>query len=210
MQGSVTLGSYVVPITTILTVLGLLVGIGLAVLFALTLGLSSYYQVRTTRRERMQSGVQNTLLSRAFSPEPDWDDWVDDLSETERTVAIDPLAEYLREPDGSEADSLKSLGKELGIPACAQNELELGHTYERLQALTWLIRLDTPEPYHDASYEPKTPAERAAVARLLFQTEQLERPEQGIELMLNGATKEFSVFGQVRCIDWLILSAESS
>jgi len=196
MQGSVTMGSYIVPITTILIVIGLLVGIGLLVSFALTMGLSVYYKEGATQRDKVRSDVQNTLLSRAFSPEPEWNDWVTELSDTERTVAIDSLAEYLRELDGSEADSLKMLGKELDVPERAKKALERGHTYERLQALTWLIRLETPEPYYAASYEPTTQAERAAVARLLFQTGQLERAENGIELMLEGATGEFSVFGQ--------------
>jgi len=196
MQGSVTIGSYIVPITTILIVIGLLVGIGLLASFALTMGLSTYYQLGATQRDKVRPDIQNGILSRAFSPEPEWDDWVNELSDTERTVATDSLAEYLRELDGSETESLKMLGKELGISERAKKELERGHTYERLQALTWLIRLDAPEPYHDASYEPTTPPERAAVARLLFQTGQLERPEQGIELMLEGATREFSVFGQ--------------
>lgn len=196
MQGSVTIGSYIVPITTILIVLGLLVGIGLLVSFALTMGLSVYYKLGARQRDKVRSDVQNTLLTRAFSPEPEWNEWVNELSDTERTVAINSLAEYLRELDGSEAASLKLLGSELGIPERAKKALERGHTYERLQALTWLIRLETPEPYYDASYEPTVQAERAAVARLLFQTGQLERPEEGIELMLGEATGEFSVFGQ--------------
>lgn len=196
MQGSVTIGNYIVPITTILIVIGLLVGIGLLVSLALTMGLSVYQHNWATRRDELQSDVKNTILSRAFAPEPEWNDWVGSLSEIERTVAIDSLAEYLRELDGSETESLKTLGVALGLPERARAKLEQGHTYERLQALTWLIRLDTPEPYHAASYEPTTPAERAAVARLLYQTGELDHPEQGIELMLDGATDEFSVFGQ--------------
>jgi hypothetical protein len=160
------------------------------------MGLSIYYQAGAKRREKVRSDVQNTLLSRAFSPEPEWNKWVNELSDRERTVATNSLAEYLRELDGSEAESLKLLGRELGIPERAKKALERGHTYERLQALTWLIRLETAAPYDAASYEPTSQAERAAVARLLFQTGQLERPEQGIELMLEGATGEFSVFGQ--------------
>jgi hypothetical protein len=196
MQGGVTLGGYIVPIATLLIVLGLLVGIGLLVSMALTMGLSIYHKVGATRRHRVRSEVQETLLSRAFSPDPEWDEWVAGLTETERTVATAALAEYLRELDGSEAESLSALGTALGIPERAQEQLERGHTHERLQALTWLIRLDTPAPYHAATYEPTTSAERAAVARLLFETGQLDTPEQGLELMLDAATEEFSVFGQ--------------
>lgn len=196
MQASVTLGGYIIPITTILIALGLLVGIGLVVSFALTVGLSWYRYLVAKRRERVRDDVQNELLDRAFVSEPDWGEWVSTLSATEQSVATDLLSEYLRELDGSEADSLKRLGTELGLPEQAQAWLENGHTFERLQALTWLIRLDNPVPYQQAAYEPQTAAERASVARLLYETESLETPEEGIELLLGGATEEFPVFGQ--------------
>ena len=196
MQGSVTVGGYIVPIRVVLVALGLLIGIGLVVSFALTLGLSWYRHRNTTRRNRVRPDVQDALLQRAFSPDPDWDDWVGTLSATERRVAEDLLDEYLRELDGSEADSLKQLGTALGIPERARSNLERGHTFVRLQALTWLVRLDDAEPYQTASYEPETPDERATVARLLLQTGNLDSPEQGIDLLLDGATAEFSVFGQ--------------
>ncbi|MFY4813770.1 HEAT repeat domain-containing protein [Haloarcula sp. AONF1] len=196
MQGAVAVGEYSVPISVILAVIGLLVGIGLIVSLALTMGLSSYRYLKATQRSRVRSDVQSELLSRAFAPEPKWDEWAPTLSKTERSVATELLAEYLRELDGSEADSLKQLGVALGIPDEARADLERGHTFVRLQALTWLIRLDDPDPYHAASYEPTTQAERAAVARLLFQTGQLDTPAAGVELLLDGATTEFSVFGQ--------------
>ena len=196
MQGSVTLGGYIIPITTILIALGLLVGVGLVVSFTLTMGLSGYRYLTAKRRERVRGDVQNTLLDRAFSPDPDWEEWVSTLSATERNVATELLGEYLHELDGREADSLKTLGTALGVPEQARADLEQGHTFERLQALTWLIRLDDPEPYRTAGYEPETPAERASVARLLFETESLATPEEGLKLLLDGATEEFSVFGQ--------------
>ena len=196
MQGSVTLGGYIIPIATILIFLGLLVGIGLVVSAVLTLGLSTYRHRQLTRRDRVRSDVQDALLGQAFAPDPDWDDWVDTLSATERRVAEELLAEYLRELGGSEADSLKHLGSVLGLPERARRDLETGHRFARLQALTWLIRLDDAAPYQAAAYEPATPAERAAVARLLMKTETLDSPEHGIELLLVDATGEFSVFGQ--------------
>ncbi|WP_323675924.1 HEAT repeat domain-containing protein [Halorubellus sp. PRR65] len=196
MQGDVGFGGYILPIETVLVVLGLLVGIGLVVSAGLTLGLSVYRHRRDERADRVRPDVQDALLERAFSPDPNWDDWIDTLSATERQVAEDLLAEYLRELDGSETDSLKELGAALGIPERARSDLERGHKFVRLQALTWLIRLDDPEPYRAASYGPETPPERASVARLLSQTGELISPRQGLELLLAGATEEFSVFGQ--------------
>jgi hypothetical protein len=196
MQGSVTIGGYIVPIRVVLVGLGLLVGTGLVVSFALTLGLSVDRYRSATRRDRVRSELQDALLERAFSPDPDWGSWVDTLSGTERRVAEDLLAEYLRELDGSEADSLKQLGTALAIPERTRSDLEQGHTFVRLQALTWLVRLEDPEPYQRASYEPETPDERATVARLLLQTGTLASPEHGLELLLDGTTAEFSVFGQ--------------
>jgi len=196
MQGDVALFGYLVPIVVILTFLGLLVGIGLVVSFALTMGLSSYRAVVADRRERVRPELQSELLSRAFGGAPDWNDWVAGLSSRERHVVTELLGEYLRELDGSEADSLRELGATLGIPERAQRDLERGHTFERLQALTWLIRLELSEPYFAASYEPSTPAERAAVARLLYDTDTLASPVDGLEILLSETNEEFSVFGQ--------------
>jgi len=196
MQSGVTLLGYIIPISVILTVIGLVVGIGLVVSFALTMGLSSYRYLVAQRRERVRPDIQSELFTRAFSPDPAWDDWVAGLSDRERDVATDILAESLRELDGSEAESFRALGRALGLPERARADLEGGHTFERLQALTWLIRLKLPEPYRSAAYEPTTPAERASVARLLYETDALASPEEGIEVLLAETTGEFSVFGQ--------------
>ncbi|WP_262177092.1 HEAT repeat domain-containing protein [Haloarcula laminariae] len=196
MQGNVALFGQTVPVTVILTVLGLLVGIGLVVSFALTMGLSSYLAFVADRREDVRSDLQSELLNRAFGEDPDWDGWVDSLSDRERHVVTELLGEYLRELNGSEAEPLRDLGTVLGLPKQAQRDLERGHMYERLQALTWLIRLKQPEPYFAASYEPSTPAEQAAVARLLYETDALASPAEGLEILLAEASQEFSVFGQ--------------
>lgn len=196
MAGAVALGGYTVPITTVLLALGLLVGTGLVVSFALTIGLSSYRYLKATRRERVRGPVQSTILDKAFSPDANWEEWVSTLSTTERSMALELLGEYLRELEGSEAESLKDLGAALNVPEQARAELEQGHMYERLQALTWLIRLEDPEPYRTAAYEPQTAPERASVARLLYETEALDTPEAEIRLLLEGVSEEFSIFGQ--------------
>lgn len=196
MQGDVALFGYLIPRVVILTVLGLLIGIGLVVTFTLTMGLSGYRSFITDRRDNVRPRLRAELLDRAFGTDPAWEEWIAGLSDRERHVATELLGEFLRELDGSEAESLREFGIALGIPDRAQRDLERGHKFERLQALTWLIRLHRPEPYLSASYEPTTPAERASVARLLYETQSFESPETGLEMMLVGTTGEFSVFGQ--------------
>ena len=159
---SVTAFGYVVPLTVVLVFVALVIGLLLAVLFYFTISYSVYRSVKKTRRDRVRPDLRTELLDRLFAEDPEWEQWVGDLTAVEREVAESLLDEHLRELDGVEAESLRGLGDALGIPERSGRQLETGGEYTRLQALTWLTLLRRPGPYADSSFEPQTPRERVS------------------------------------------------
>jgi hypothetical protein len=196
MVGAVSTFGYSVSLTVVLVILALVVGLALAVMFWLTVGLSIYRSIGKTRRERVRDDLQATLLDGTFAPEFDWNEWVAGLTSVERDVVESLLDEYLRELDGEHVERLRELGDALEIPARSKRRLERGGEYERLYALTWLTLLERPDRLHAADFEPRTPRERAAVARLRHESGDFESAAEGIELLLEGTRTQFTVFGQ--------------
>jgi len=195
LQGVSALG-YTVPLAVVLAVLALLVGIGLAVMFWLTLAVSVSRSVRDTRRERVQSDLRDQLLDRMFDPDAEWDEWVEGLSRRERSVVESLLDEYLREVDGRQAERLRDLGTALEIPERAARRLGSRNEFDRLTALTWLTLLQAPETVQETDFTPQTSRERASVARLQYENGTLDDPREGLSLLLENAETEFTVFGQ--------------
>lgn len=193
---TVTAFGYTVPLTVILVFIALVISLLLSVSFYLTIGLSVYRSVKKSRRDRVRSDLRTELLDRLFADEPGWDTWVEELDAVEQEVVESLLDEHLRELDGGDAETLRELGDELGIPERAARRLETGTEYTRLGALTWLTLLRRPEPYLESSFEPQTPSERAAVVTLLQQTDKLPDGETGISILLDGTDEQFTVFGQ--------------
>jgi hypothetical protein len=187
---------YSVRLIVLVIVLALIIGVALAVLFWLTVGLSVYRSVRNTRQERVRDALQTRLLDGVFSEDPDWEPWVQTLSRVERDVVEDLLDQYLRELDGENVVRLQELGAVLAIPERSKRRLDASGEYTRLYALTWLSLLGRPEEVHEADFTPTTPRERASVARLRYDTDDLDSPAEGISVLLNGATSQFSIFGQ--------------
>ncbi len=196
MATSVSLFGYGLPLAVVVTVLAVVIGVSLVVMLCLTLGLSLYRSVKRRRRATVRDDLQDGLLERTFAPDPDWSEWVATLSATEREVLESLLDEYLRELDGAAVETLRALGDELGIPARAQRRLEGRGEYARLAALTWLTLLERPDRLRRAEFSPRTPRERAAVTRLRYESDDLEMPAEGVSLLLEGATAQFTVFGQ--------------
>jgi hypothetical protein len=195
MVGMISAFGYSVSLTIILVIVALVIGLGLAVMFWLTVGLSVYRSVQETRRERGRDDLRDRLLDGVFDPNPDWG-WVEELSRTECHALEALLNEYLRELDGQDAEKLHELGEKLGIPDRSKQQLETGGEYERLYALTWLALLNRPDLSRAAEFSPQTPRERAAVARLRHESGDLEAPDEGISILLDDTTSQFTVFGQ--------------
>jgi hypothetical protein len=183
-------------LTVMLVVLAVFVGLAIAVMFWLTMALSIYRSVTRTRAGRVRSDVENDLLDGVFGPDRDWTAWVSTLSRTERTVLEDLLDEYVREIDGTDVERLVTLGEALDVPERSRRELTARDEYDRLNALTWLTLLDCPDALRETEFEPRTPRERAAVARLRYETDDLASPSEGIDVLLSDATTQFTVFGQ--------------
>lgn len=187
---------YGVPLMVLVLALALVIGLALAVLFWLTTGLSVVRSVQDTRRQRVHDDLQSRLLEGVFAEDPRWEPWVRGLSGIERDVVEDLLDEYLRELDGENVARLQELGAVLGIPERSKRQLEARGEYRRLRALTWLRLLGRPDEYHAAEFTPETPRERASVARLRHETDDLDAPAEGVAIMLDGTTSQFSIFGQ--------------
>ncbi|WP_336327491.1 HEAT repeat domain-containing protein [Halovenus sp. HT40] len=194
--GTITGFGYSVPRIVVIVFVALVLGIALAVLFWLTVGWSTYRSVQRTRRDRVRDDLQSELLDHLFEPDVDWEPWVTGLSGTEREVVESLLDEYLRELDGSDADKLRGLGRELGIPERSTRQLQSRGEYTRLSALTWLTLLREPDPLAEVNFEPQTPRERASVARLRYESDDLDSPAEGVDILLGEATTQFTIFGQ--------------
>lgn len=182
--------------TTILIALALVIGFLLVVSSHLTIGLSVYYSVKQSRRDRVRPDLRTELLDRLFADNPRWDEWVGEFTAIEREVVESLLDEHLRELDGDDADTLRGLGDALGIPERARQQLETRNEYVRLRAFTWLTLLRRPDPYLDSSIDPQTPRERASVVTLLQQTGHLPDVATGISILLDDIDEQFAVFGQ--------------
>jgi hypothetical protein len=194
MASSITAFGYTVPLVVVLVFIALVVGLALAVMFWLTIGWSIYRSVQDTRRERVRDDLQTELLDGMFEPENDWEPWVTGLSGVERDVVESLLDEYLRELDGQDVESLRELGRELQIPERSRRQLRKRGEYTRLSGLTWLTLLG--EPGYAREFEPTTSRERAALARLREESGDLETPAEGVSILLDDATNQFTVFGQ--------------
>lgn len=166
------------------------------VLAVLTLGLSVVRAVRGSRRAQVRGELQDEMVDRLFNPETEWSDWVEGLSDVEREVAENLLKEYVRELDGETVETLRRLGEELGIPDRSTERLNSQREYQRLYALTWLALLGRPDRLRTATFQPETDCERAAVARMRHESDDLEETAEGLEPPLDGTTTQLSVFGQ--------------
>ncbi|MFC6721426.1 HEAT repeat domain-containing protein [Halobacteriaceae archaeon SHR40] len=196
MASSISAFGYTVPLVVVLVLLALVVGLALVVMFWLTTIWSIYRSVQDTRRDQVRDDLQDELLERMFDPDAEWRPWVSSLSSVERDVVESLLDEYIRELDGQDVDQLQELGRELGIPEHSKRQLGKREEYTRLAALTWLTLLADPESLHATDFEPRTPRERAAVARLRWESDDLDTAVEGISILLDDATTQFTVFGQ--------------
>lgn len=183
-------------LSVVLLVLGIVLGSLLTALALLTLGWSVVRSVADTRRKRVRDDLQEQLLDRLFDDEADWGDWVKRLSSTERGVVEGLLDEYIRELDGRNVERLRVLGEELEIPDRSMKRLGSRREYDRLDALTWLALLDRPDKLRAVGFRPKTTRERAAVARTRHESGDFDDTAEGLTLLLEDATTQFSVFGQ--------------
>lgn len=195
MAGEITAFGYAVPVMVVLVAVALVVGLALTVSFYLTVGWSVYRSVRDTRRDSVRDPLRGDLLARVFDEEPRWEEWVAGLSSVKREVVESLLDDHLRELDGDDAERLRDLGDALPIPARAGRRLETGSEFDRLHALTWLTLLHRPDPYLEADFEPRTPRERAAAAKLCLETGAAP-PAAAVEILLADADCELTVFGQ--------------
>lgn len=193
---------------SLVTIAGLALIALLTVIAAFTVGRSLQRYWHRQRTTAVRDELRTELLDRLYdSGNPEWDTWVDTLSQLERSILESLLEEYLRELDGSDARTLAGLGEALGIDDRARRQLKTGGSYERLHALTWLALLnDPPDQEVLETYCTGTPRERAAAARVLYASDHPDIASIGVELMLRELDGAFTIFG----IDTLYRVAEAN
>ncbi|MXR40191.1 HEAT repeat domain-containing protein [Halobaculum sp. WSA2] len=176
---------------------GVVIGSLLVAVFVLTVAVSGYEAWLRRRREAVRDDVRSGLLDRLYDPdEPGWEAWVEGMNGPERHVATDLLDEYLRTLEGADADRLRGLGDALGIGERSRGRLDARDEYARLRALGWLTLLrDVPESVAAGEHDPATPRERAAVARLLYETDPEAYADRAVDVLLADAREPFPAFG---------------
>lgn len=180
------------PVQAVALALTLVAG----VLGGVTVLLSVLRGRRDRRRARTREQVREDLLDRLFEPDPDWDQWVQQLSTSERRELRWVIDAYLRRFRGTERESLCALAAALDIPSDARADLAEGR--DRFASLTWLTALK--EPVEFAVLEghcTETPRLRAAAARLLHEAgDEVEAADRrATELLVGDGEQPLSVFG---------------
>lgn len=166
------------------------------VLGSATILLSVVRARRDRRRKEKRDVVREELLDRLFEPDPQWDEWVNQLSSAERRELCWVLDAYLRRFRGAERESLCTLADALGIPDNARENLASGRG--QFRSLTWLAALGEPIDYSVLeTHCTDTPRERAAAARLLYETaSDVEAAgRRGTDILVGDGSEPLSVFG---------------
>lgn len=170
-----------------ITVVTLMVGV-------VTMATAWWYNWKQQRRNAVRERLREQLLSRLFDPDADWDPWVADLSNAELKWVRELLDEYLRQLRGSEHERLQELARELGIPAKARGNLDLGRN--RFAALTWLALLK--EDVERDRLErccTDSPQLRAGAAQVLYRSDYPEASRIGTKLLVGDGQQPLSAFG---------------
>jgi hypothetical protein len=183
--------------STVLTVAVLVLASLLTAVVLVTVGYSLQTARRRRRRTSIRAELRSELLGRLYGRDkPEWDGWVSNLSTIELDEVESLLDVYLRQLDGRDAEQLADLGVALGINERARREIANGDYWERIHALVWLALLrDAPDRSLLKTHCLDTPRERAAAARVLYAADTPDVATTGIDLLLGGEPRSFSVFG---------------
>jgi hypothetical protein len=172
-------------------------GAGVMTLGALTLGLAFHYGRRSRRLEACKPAVTRELSARLNESDPEWCNWVGDLSEYERRAARAVAERLLRQVRGSQRRDLRALVAELGVDEpWLRQRVTSGKLYTKLRTLSWLALLDYPAVVSVALRTcTGTSKTRAALARVLHENDDPRSTRTGVDLLLWERTKPLSVFG---------------
>ena len=180
--------------TTVVVYLGISILALLLTTTVLTLGKSVRAFRKDREREHLEDKLRPSLRVRASDPEPDWDEWIPDLADGERTVVGELLIEDVSLLEGKQKTRLQELGRSLGLEEDAKDDLESGSHYRRLRALKTLAALEADvDPEWLARHVPDRRSEREAAIHVLAANPSSEAREVGIDLLL--AEEPLSVYG---------------
>lgn len=174
----------------------LMVLAGMLVLTATaTLGLSTVQFHRDRRWSRRQDRLKAAFRDRLLAESESWDEWVADLSQTDRRVLESVMQEHLRLVEGDLRERIGRLAAKLGIIDRANRALRFGSRSDRLDALAWYVLLaHPPDPELLQRSRTRPAEERAIVARLLTEQDEGSGRRRGTTLICQEMA-ELSVFG---------------
>lgn len=185
-----------IPITTetlLLVLAGSIAG-ATTLLGAITISMSIWYHRERRRAKTTRERVKEQLFERLFEPDPEWEPWINDLSNAEREELLQLLEAQLRRLRGAEYERLCTLARNLGVQTEAKRDLKAGRN--RFRALTWLALLGEPVKLsHLEECCTDSQRHRAGAARLLFENDHFDAAPVGTELLIGDGTRPLSAFG---------------
>lgn len=155
-------------------------------------------QHRSTRRaEALRTGLRPAIIERLSADEPEWNGWVECLSERERGVLLELTKGLLRNVRGAEAAKLRRLVGELGVnERWLHDHIESREPTAQHRALTWSTLLEyrfPPDVLLEHASRPRSV--RLAAARTLHETNESATLHAALRLLVQEGNEPLSLFG---------------
>jgi hypothetical protein len=184
------------------TVLVGIIASGLFVVFivlsVLAIGISAWKRRGDTIRARSRETVRQELFEHQERANPEWDQWIDSLSATERESLIAVLDRYLRVLEGEQRETFLDVATALGLGERSDAALEHSAVVPRLRALATLAMLEYPISV-DRLFETcsDTQRTREAAARLLYERrdEYENAAAVGSKLIIWDGNEPMTIYG---------------
>ncbi|SDY71373.1 HEAT repeat domain-containing protein [Halopenitus persicus] len=168
------------------------------VLSLLAIGFSVWKRREDTIKARSRDTVRQKLFEQQERANPEWTQWVDSLSATERENLIAVLDRYLRVVEGEQRETFLDVAAALGLGERSDAALEQSAVVPRLRALATLAMLDYPISV-DRLFETcsDTQRTREAAGRLLYERrdEYENAARLGSELILWDGNHPMTIYG---------------
>lgn len=194
MSSAIHVETTLVPtLVRIVAILGLL----LACVGGATSGLAAVQYRSTRRAEALRTGLRPAIVERLSADEPEWNGWIECLSEREREVLLELAEGLLRNVRGAEATKLRRLVGTLGVnERRLYDHIESGEPTAQHQALTWSMLLEyrfPPDVLLEHASRPRSI--RLAAARTLYETNESATLHAALRLLVQEGNEPLSVFG---------------
>lgn len=184
------------PVPVLVRIVAVL-GFLLACVGGATIGLTAVQHRSTRRAAAIRPGLRSALVDRLSADEPEWDGWVERLSEHERGILLELAEGLLRNVRGAEGAKLRRLVGELGVDERQlRTRIESGEPAIQRRALAWAMLLDhrlPPDVLLEHASRPRSV--RLAAARTLYETGEPATLHAALRLLLGEGTEPLSLSG---------------